>query len=126
MQSPKATRGKIENFKNQVGDVEAMAELCDEDENDAAMLKEFSRELSSLIEKIEDLEVESFLSEPMDIRPALAFMQGQEGRNPVIGLICLCGCMFVGLRGGVFGRYSGYTTWRRSRDQSMHHAYRWN
>ena len=30
---------KIENFKNQVGDVEAMAELCDEDENDAAMLK---------------------------------------------------------------------------------------
>ena len=58
---------KIESFKNLVGDVEAMAELCDEDEDDAAMLAEFSKELSSLIEKIEDLEVESFLSEPMDI-----------------------------------------------------------
>ena len=29
-------------------------------------------------------------------------MQGQEGRNPVIGLICLCGCMFVGAEGEGF------------------------
>ena len=29
---------KIESFKNLVGDVEAMAELCDEDEDDTAML----------------------------------------------------------------------------------------
>ena len=70
---------KIENFRNQVGDVEAMAELCEEDEDDAAMLKEFSKELSNLIEKIEDLEVESFLSEPMDIRPALLSIHAGAG-----------------------------------------------
>ena len=70
---------KIESFKNLVGDVEAMAELCHEDEDDAAMLAEFSKELSSLIEKIEDLEVESFLSEPMDIRPALLSIHAGAG-----------------------------------------------
>ena len=92
---------KIENFRNQVGDVEAMAELCEEDEDDAAMLKEFSKELSNLIEKIEDLEVESFLSEPMDIRPALLSIHAGAGaQNPATGPICLCGCMFAGRRGG--------------------------
>ena len=70
---------KIENFKNQVGDVEALAELCEEDEDDASMAAEFSSELTSLVTKIEDLEVESFLSEPMDVRPALLSIHAGAG-----------------------------------------------
>ena len=70
---------KIESFKNQVGDIEAMSELCDEDESDTALSAEFSKELKGLVAKIEDLEVESFLSEPMDVRPALLSIHAGAG-----------------------------------------------
>ena len=70
---------KIESFKNQVGDIEAMSELCDEDESDTALSAEFSKELKGLVAKIEELEVESFLSEPMDVRPALLSIHAGAG-----------------------------------------------
>ncbi len=70
---------KIEGFRGQVEDLEALAELCDEDEQDLALLEEFCSELLALTAKIENLEVESFLSEPFDVRPALLSIHAGAG-----------------------------------------------
>ena len=57
----KQTVEKIESFRVQVDDLHALAELCDEDENDLEMETEFINTLEELLSKVEDLEVASFL-----------------------------------------------------------------
>ena len=56
-----------------------MCELCEEDEDDEDMSKEFARDLESLLSKIDDLEVASFLNEPFDARPALLGIHAGAG-----------------------------------------------
>ena len=56
----KQTVEKIESFRVQVDDLDALAELCDEDENDQEMESEFMSTLEALLSKVEDLEVASF------------------------------------------------------------------
>ena len=75
----KQTVEKIESFRGQVEDLEALAELCEEDENDQEMAKEFLQTLNDLLGKVEDLEVASFLGEPFDDRPALLSIHAGAG-----------------------------------------------
>ena len=75
----KQTVEKIESFRVQVEDLEALAELCDEDEDDAEMANEFLQTLNTLLAKVEDLEVASFLGEPFDDRPALLSIHAGAG-----------------------------------------------
>ena len=53
----------MEEFRAQVEDLEALCELCEEDEGDEEISKEFSRDLEKLLSSIDDLEVASFLNE---------------------------------------------------------------
>ena len=75
----KQTVEKIESFRVQVDDLDALAELCDEDENDQEMETEFISTLEELLSKVEDLEVASFLGEPFDDRPALLSIHAGAG-----------------------------------------------
>ena len=75
----KQTVEKIESFRVQVDDLDALAELCDEDENDQEMESEFMSTLEALLSKVEDLEVASFLGEPFDDRPALLSIHAGAG-----------------------------------------------
>ena len=75
----KQTVSKVEEFRAKVEDLEAMCELCEEDEDDEDMSKEFARDLESLLSKIDDLEVASFLNEPFDARPALLSIHAGAG-----------------------------------------------
>jgi peptide chain release factor 2 len=75
----KQTVEKIESFRAQVDDLEALAELCDEDENDQEMEGEFISTLETLLGNVEDLEVASFLGEPFDDRPALLSIHAGAG-----------------------------------------------
>ena len=75
----KQTVEKIESFRTQVDDLEALAELCDEDENDQEMEGEFISTLETLLGNVEDLEVASFLGEPFDDRPALLSIHAGAG-----------------------------------------------
>ena len=75
----KQTVEKIESFRVQVDDLDALAELCDEDENDKEMETEFINTLEGLLGKVEDLEVASFLGEPFDDRPALLSIHAGAG-----------------------------------------------
>ena len=58
--------------------MEALCELCEEDENDQEMA-EFINTLESLLSKIDDIEVASFLNEPFDARPALLSIHAGAG-----------------------------------------------
>ena len=62
----KQTVAKVEDFRSEVEDLEALCELCEEDETDEEMTKEFVSTLENLLGKIDDLEVASFLNEPFD------------------------------------------------------------
>mgnify|MGYP001249695186 CR=1 FL=1 len=75
----KQTVEKIESFRVQVEDLNALAELCDEDENDQEMESEFIHTLEELLGKVEELEVASFLGEPFDDRPALLSIHAGAG-----------------------------------------------
>mgnify|MGYP001411642553 CR=1 FL=1 len=75
----KQTVSKIEEFRTEVDDLEVLCELCEEDEDDLEMSKEFALTLESLISKIDDLEVASFLNEPFDSRPALLSIHAGAG-----------------------------------------------
>ena len=75
----KQTVEKIESFRSQVEDLEALAELCDEDESEEEMANEFVRNLEDLLNRVEDLEVASFLGEPFDDRPALLSIHAGAG-----------------------------------------------
>ena len=75
----KQTVSRIEEFRSEVDDLEALCELCEEDEDDQEMSKEFTRTLESLVSKIDDLEVASFLNEPFDARPALLSIHAGAG-----------------------------------------------
>jgi peptide chain release factor 2 len=75
----KQTVEKIESFRVQVEDLEALAELCDEDEDEVEMAKEFLNTLETLLSHVEDLEVASFLGEPFDDRPALLSIHAGAG-----------------------------------------------
>ena len=75
----KQTVSKVEDFRSKVEDLEALCELCEEDEEDEEMAKEFVETLESLLEKVDDLEVASFLSEPFDARPALLSIHAGAG-----------------------------------------------
>ena len=75
----KQTVEKIESFRVQVEDLNALAELCDEDENDQEMESEFIHTLEDLLGKVEELEVASFLGEPFDDRPALLSIHAGAG-----------------------------------------------
>ena len=66
----KQTVSKVEDFRSQVEDLEALSELCEEDQEDQEMANEFVTGLDSLISRIDDLEVASFLNETFDARPA--------------------------------------------------------
>ena len=48
----KQTVEKIESFRVQVDDLDALAELCDEDENDQEMESEFMSTLEALLSKV--------------------------------------------------------------------------
>ena len=75
----KQTVSKVEGFRSQVQDVEALCELCEEDENDEEMSKEFVDTLESALSQLDDLEVASFLNEPFDARPALLSIHAGAG-----------------------------------------------
>ena len=75
----KQTVSKVEGFRSQVQDVEALCELCEEDENDEEMSKEFADTLESALSQIDELEVASFLNEPFDARPALLSIHAGAG-----------------------------------------------
>ena len=75
----KQTVSRIENFKSEVDDLEALCELCEEDEDDQEMAQEFVSTLNHLISRIDDLEVASFLNEPFDVRPALLSIHAGAG-----------------------------------------------
>ena len=75
----KQTVAKVEDFRSEVEDLEALCELCEEDETDEEMTKEFVSTLENLLGKIEDLEVASFLNEPFDARPALLSIHAGAG-----------------------------------------------
>ena len=75
----KQTVEKIESFRSQVEDLEALAELCDEDESEEEMANEFVHNLEDLLNRVEDLEVASFLGEPFDDRPALLSIHAGAG-----------------------------------------------
>ena len=75
----KQTVSRIEDFKSEVDDLEALCELCEEDEDDQEMAQEFVSNLNHLISRIDDLEVASFLNEPFDVRPALLSIHAGAG-----------------------------------------------
>ncbi|MAK47391.1 MAG: peptide chain release factor 2 [Opitutae bacterium] len=75
----KQTVSRIEDFRAEVDDLEALCELCDEDEDDQDMAKEFVSTLESLLDRIDDIEVASFLNEPFDARPALLSIHAGAG-----------------------------------------------
>ncbi|MEC8654997.1 MAG: peptide chain release factor 2 [Verrucomicrobiota bacterium] len=75
----KQTVSKVEDFRSQVEDWEALCELCEEDQEDQEMANEFVTGLDSLISRIDDLEVASFLNEPFDARPALLSIHAGAG-----------------------------------------------
>ena len=75
----KQTVEKIESFRSQVEDLEALAELCDEDESEEEMANEVVHNLEDLLNRVEDLEVASFLGEPFDDRPALLSIHAGAG-----------------------------------------------
>ena len=75
----KQTVSRIEDFKSEVDDLEALCELCEEDEDDQEMALEFVSTLNHLISRIDDLEVASFLNEPFDVRPALLSIHAGAG-----------------------------------------------
>ncbi|MDA1048051.1 MAG: peptide chain release factor 2 [Verrucomicrobia bacterium] len=75
----KQTVSQVEGFRSQVQDVEALCELCEEDENDEEMSKEFADTLECALSQIDDLEVASFLNEPFDARPALLSIHAGAG-----------------------------------------------
>ena len=75
----KQTVSRIEDFKSEVDDLEALCELCEEDEDDQEMAQEFVSTLNHLISRIDDLEVASFLNEPFDVRPALLSIHAGAG-----------------------------------------------
>ena len=75
----KQTVSKVEDFRSQVEDLGALCELCEEDEDDQQMSKEFAQDLESLLSRIDDLEVASFLNEPFDARPALLSIHAGAG-----------------------------------------------
>ena len=75
----KQTVSKVEDFRAQVGDVEALCELCEEDEDDEEMSKEFVDTLEAALSQVDDLEVASFLNEPFDARPALLSIHAGAG-----------------------------------------------
>ncbi len=75
----KQTVSKVEDFRSQVEDLEALCELCEEDQEDQEMANEFVTGLDSLISRIDDLEVASFLNEPFDARPALLSVHAGAG-----------------------------------------------
>ena len=74
----KQTVEKIETFRSKVEDLEALAELAEE-EPDEELCSEFSASLNNLNIGIEDLEIASFLSEPFDGRPALLSIHAGAG-----------------------------------------------
>lgn len=75
----KQTVSRIEDFRAEVEDLEALCELCDEDEHDKDMAKEFVSTLESLLDRVDDIEVASFLNEPFDARPALLSIHAGAG-----------------------------------------------
>ena len=75
----KQTVSRIEDFRSEVEDLEALCELCEEDENDQDMAKEFVNTLGNLLSRIDDIEVASFLNEPFDARPALLSIHAGAG-----------------------------------------------
>ena len=75
----KQTVSRIEDFRSEVEDLEALCELCEEDENDQDMAKEFVNTLENLLSRIDDIEVASFLNEPFDTRPALLSIHAGAG-----------------------------------------------
>ncbi len=75
----KQTVSRIEDFRSEVEDLEALCELCEEDEDDQDMAKEFVSTLESLLARIDDIEVASFLNEPFDARPALLSIHAGAG-----------------------------------------------
>jgi len=75
----KQTVSKVEDFRAQVEDVEALCELCEEDEGDEEMIKEFVDTLEDALSQVDDLEVASFLNEPFDARPALLSIHAGAG-----------------------------------------------
>ena len=75
----KQTVSRIEDFRSEVEDLEALCELCEEDENDQDMAKEFVNTLENLLSRIDDIEVASFLNEPFDARPALLSIHAGAG-----------------------------------------------
>lgn len=74
----KQTVEKVETFRGKVEDLEALAELAEEDE-DEEFLAEFAASLAELGAGIEDLEIASFLSEPFDARPAILSIHAGAG-----------------------------------------------
>lgn len=75
----KQTVSRIEDFRSEVEDLEALCELCEEDEDDQEMSKEFVTNLENTLSRIDDLEVASFLNEPFDARPALLSIHAGAG-----------------------------------------------
>jgi len=75
----KQTVSRIEDFRSEVEDLEALCELCEEDEDDQDMSKEFVSTLENTLSRIDDLEVASFLNEPFDARPALLSIHAGAG-----------------------------------------------
>ena len=75
----KQTVSRIEVFRSEVEDLEALCELCEEDEDDQEMSKEFVTTLENTLSRIDDLEVASFLNEPFDARPALLSIHAGAG-----------------------------------------------
>jgi len=74
----KQTVEKIESFRTQVDDLEALAELCDEDENDQEMEGEFISTLETLLGK-------NLLMTDLHCS---VYMQVLEEPNPATGRIC--------------------------------------
>ena len=74
----KQTVEKVETFRGKVEDLETLAELAEEDE-DEELLGEFATSLLELGTGIEDLEIASFLSEPFDARPAILSIHAGAG-----------------------------------------------
>ena len=70
---------KLNRFESRSTILDALAELCDEDENDQEMESEFISTFEALLGKVEDLEVASFLGEPFDDRPALLSIHAGAG-----------------------------------------------
>ncbi len=69
---------RIEAFRSKVDDLQALAELTEE-EADEELADEFGVSLKSLSVQIDDLEIASFLSEPFDARPALLSIHAGAG-----------------------------------------------